>query len=301
MLKYFYNNAYFLLTVTTLIWGGNAVAGKLAVGEVSPAVLVAFRWAGVLVLLGFFGRKTVAQEWPILRRHLTYFFLLGAVGFSLFNTLFYIAAVRTEAINIGILQGAIPVFVMLGAFGVFGLTVTRMQSLGVAVTILGVVFVGSRGDMQRLVDLQFNSGDLIMITACGFYAAYTVALRRRPAVSGLAMFSVMAVGAMMTSIPFLVYEIAQGAFVWPTLKGWLIVGFVVVFPSFLSQIFFLRGVELVGPGRAGVFVNLVPVFAAFLSVLILGEVFALFHGLALMFVLGGIALAEFGKPKTPHT
>ncbi|MEC7573062.1 MAG: EamA family transporter, partial [Pseudomonadota bacterium] len=69
-------------------------------------------------------------------------------------------------------------------------------------------------------------------------------------------------------------------------------------PSFLSQIFFMRGVELVGPGRAGVFVNLVPVFASGLSVLILGEHFAVYHGLALGLVLGGIALSERGKPKS---
>ena len=82
------------------------------------------------------------------------------------------------------------------------------------------------------------------------------------------------------------------------LMGWAIIAFVVAGPSFLSQIFFMRGVELVGPGRAGVFVNLVPVFAAGLSVLILGEHFAVYHGLALGLVLGGIALSERGKPKS---
>ena len=298
MIKHFYGNAYLLLVCTTLIWGGNAVAGKLAVGEVSPAVLVAFRWLGVVALIAIFARKSMRDDWPVLRQHLPFLFLLGAVGFTLFNTLFYIAAQRTEALNIGILQGAIPVFVMLGSFIFFRSVVTQLQMLGVAITIIGVIVVASRGDLQRLIQLELNSGDLIMLTACGLYATYTVALRRRPQVSGLAMFSTMSVGALVTSLPFLGYEIISGDFAWPSTKGWLIVGFVVIFPSFLSQIFFLRGVQLVGPSRAGVFVNLVPVFAAILSVLILAEVFSLFHGLALVFVLGGIALSERGKPET---
>ncbi|MGB1007646.1 MAG: EamA family transporter, partial [Thalassobaculaceae bacterium] len=107
----------------------------------------------------------------------------------------------------------------------------------------------------------------------------------------------MSIGALVASMPLLAVEVARGTFVWPTLEGWAIIAFVVIGPSFLSQIFFMRGVELVGPGRAGVFVNLVPVFAAGLSVLILGEHFAVYHGLALVFVLGGIALSERGKPK----
>ena len=71
--------------------------------------------------------------------------------------------------------------------------------------------------------------------------------------------------------------------------------FVTLFPSFLAQIFFLRGVDLIGPGRAGVFVNLVPVFASGLAVVVLGEVFAWYHAAALVLVLGGIALANRTK------
>ena len=81
----------------------------------------------------------------------------------------------------------------------------------------------------------------------------------------------------------------------PTATGWGVLLFVVVFPSFLSQIFFLRAVDLVGPGRAGLFVNLVPIFAATLGVMVLGERFQTFHALALGFVLGGIWLAERGR------
>lgn len=287
-----FGNAYLLLVLTTLSWAGNAVAGRLAVGEVSPMALTMLRWVGVVVLVLIFARHRLIAEWPVLRRHLPYLFALGALGFTGFNALFYIAAHSTVAINIGIIQGSIPVFVLLGAYAAYRTPVTGLQFVGVAATMLGVAIIAAQGDIARLADLAFNNGDLLMVLACLLYAGYTVALRKRPAVSGLAMFSVMAVAALLTSLPLVAVEAALGRFQWPSLTGWAVLSFIALFPSFLAQIFFLRSVELVGPGRAGVFVNLVPIFSALLAVLILGERFQLYHALALVFVLGGIAVAE---------
>ncbi|MEQ8332779.1 DMT family transporter [Nisaea sp.] len=291
----FYGNAYILLALTTMMWAGNAVAGRLAIGEVSPMALVVLRWAGVVLLMGLVSRKKVLAEWPVLRQRLWFLFALGALGFTLFNGLFYVAAHSTVGINMGILQGSIPVFVLIGALLVYGTRVSLVQGAGVILTMVGITLIAARGEFERLAALEFNKGDLLMVMACALYAGYTVALRKRPNVSGLAMFTVMAAAAFVTALPLAAIEIYLGDFQWPTLKGWGIVLFVTLFPSFLAQIFFLRGVDLIGPGRAGVFVNLVPVFAAGLAVVILGEVFAWYHAAALVLVLGGIALANRTK------
>ncbi|MCC7346493.1 MAG: DMT family transporter, partial [Variibacter sp.] len=76
--------------------------------------------------------------------------------------------------------------------------------------------------------------------------------------------------------------------------GWAALVFVGLFPSLIAQRAYMRGVELIGPGRAGLFVNLVPVFGSFLSVAVLGEAFGAHHALGLALVLGGILLAERG-------
>jgi drug/metabolite transporter (DMT)-like permease len=131
-----------------------------------------------------------------------------------------------------------------------------------------------------------------MLIACLFYAGYTLGLRHRPAVPGLVFFAAMAVVAFVSSLPLIGLEMAQGAAQFPTPKGWLILLYVAMMPSLLSQIFYIRGVELIGPARAGLFVNLVPVFGALLAVVLLGEPFALYHALGLVLVLGGIWLAE---------
>ena len=162
--------------------------------------------------------------------------------------------------------------------------------------MLGVAAIAAEGDPARLVALAFNSGDVMMVVAAVLYAGYTVGLRQRPNVSGLSMLAAMAVAALITSIPLMIWEIASGGFVWPTAAGLLALAFVALGPAFAAQIFFMRGVQLIGPGRAGVFVNLVPVFGAIMAVALLGEPFAAYHVVALILVVGGIAIAQRGAP-----
>jgi drug/metabolite transporter (DMT)-like permease len=287
--------AYLLLTLTALCWGANAIFGRLAVGEVSPMALVTLRWLGALGLLGVFAHTQVRRDWPAIRPRLMFVSAMGAIGFTAFNALYYIAAHSTTAVNLGIIQGAVPVFVLAGALAVDRTPVGGVQAAGVLVTLLGVVIVACGGDLGRLATFTFNFGDLLLIAACALYAGYILALRRRPKAPALGLFTVMAGAAFLTSLPLALAEAALGRFQWPTTTGWVILALVTLFPSFLAQIFFIQGVALIGPSRAGVFVNLVPVFASILALLILKEPFEPFHGLALCLVLGGIWLSERGK------
>lgn len=285
-------NAYLLLTLTTLMWAGNAVASRMAVGQISPMALTSLRWVFVCAVLPIVLRRELKEYAPLLLAHCWRILAFGTFGFTAFNALMYIAGYSTSAINIGILQGGIPIFVLIGAFLAHSTRIGWMQALGVAVTLLGIVVTASRGDIDVLRHFAFAPGDLWMVIACALYAGYTVALRSRPAVPGLVFFTAVALVACVVSLPLLGLEIWTGNVVWPTAKGWLILAFVVIGPSLLAQLFFIRAVELIGPGRAGLFVNLVPVFAPLLAVLILGEELALYHGLALALVLGGIWIAE---------
>ena len=291
-----YGNAYVVLTLCAMSWGGNAVAGRLAVGEVSPMLLTLLRWTGVVLLVALFARDVLRAHAPVLRQHLGYLAVMGALGFTTFNVLYYVAAHRTTAINLGILQGSVPVMVLLGTLAVYRVPIRAVQVAGILVTLAGVLVVTMRGDLQGLAALAFNSGDLLMLAACAVYAIYTVAVRRRPEVPGMAMFGVMAGAAMLASVPFAAWEAASGSARLPTATGWAVVAFVIVVPSFIAQLMFMRGVQLIGPARAGVVIHRGPIFAAGFSVLVLGEHFAAYHAVALALVLGGIALAERGRP-----
>jgi len=290
--KGLFGQAYLLLAITALFWGGNAIAGRLAVGEVSPMVLTCLRWVLVVcILFPLFGRRLVT-EWPVIRRSWLFVILMGVFGFTAFNALFYAAAHHTSAVNLTIFQGAIPVLVLLGTVLFFRAPILPLQILGMIVTVVGVIIVSVKADFEILRTLALNIGDVWMLIACLFYAGYTLGLRHRPAVPGLVFFTALAIVAFLSALPLLAIEIASGTVQWPTLKGWLVLAYVAFLPSLLAQLFFIRGVELIGPARAGLFVNLVPVFGALLAVLLLGEPFAFYHALGLILVLGGIWLAE---------
>lgn len=292
MIDALYRAPVVLLTLTALFWGGNVIAGRLAVDNISPMLLTQLRWFVVLAVLWPMYGGQVREAWPAVKPHLFGVVMMATLGFTAFNVLFYYGARHTTAINIGILQGAIPVFVLAGAFLAHGTRTTWLQIIGVLVTLVGVVVVATHGDLRAIVDLNLNRGDVAMLAACALYAFYAVALRNRPSMSGAAFFTLLALIAAITSIPFVLLEEVTVGLTMPTARGLVITAYAAIFPSCLAQLFFLRGVDLIGPGRAGVFVNLVPVFAAALGVGMLGEPFAVYHAVALALVFGGIWLAQ---------
>ncbi len=287
-----------LLVLTTLIWAGHSVVARLAVGEVGPMTLTCMRWGLALVPILAAARPSLRRDWPALRAKWRYLAVMGALGYTVFNALFYFAAHRTSALNLSIIQGAIPALVLIGARIFLGLRFTGLQALGAGITMLGVVAIAAEGDPARLAALAFNSGDVMMVAAVILYAGYTVALRERPQVSGLSLLAGMAFAAFLTSVPLMVWEIFSGGFIWPNAAGYLTLAYVALGPAFSSQLFYMRGIELIGPGRAGVFVNLVPVFGAIMAVALLGEPFAAYHVVALILVVGGIAIAQRGAGRS---
>lgn len=284
--------AYVFLTLTALFWAGNVIAGRIAVGEISPMLLVSLRWFGTVALLLAIGGAQLSRDWPVLRPRLSYLAAMGVLGLAAFNALFYLAAHETTAVNIGILQGAMPVLVLLGSVAFFRTKLGMLQISGVAITLAGVVLVVSKGDLAVLAAFAINQGDLLMLLASLFYAAYALGLRNRPPVSAVSVLTVMSAAAAVATLPLTLAEGLMGQVIWPGAGGLAVVAYVTVFPSVLAQLFFIKGVGLIGPARAGMFINLVPVFAAILAVAILGEAFRWYHLGALALVLSGLWLAE---------
>jgi drug/metabolite transporter (DMT)-like permease len=293
--------AYVMLTFVTWGWGCNAIFGRIAVGQISPMMLVSLRWLGVLMLISIFCHKQVIKDWLVIRQHLVYFSLMGTIGFTLFNALFYAAAHTTSAINIGIIQGVIPVFVFVGSYFFLHTRLTVLQILGASVTLIGVIVVATKGEFSQLDELIFNRGDLFMLIACFFYAIYSIGLTRRPNIAPVSLFTLLAGFAFLASLPLWIIEIQYQGFQSPTPTGWAIVALVTLLPSLVSQLLFIYAVGLVGAGRSGMFVNLVPIFASVMAELYLGEHFEDFHAISLGLVLCGIFIAEFGKGKNIQT
>jgi drug/metabolite transporter (DMT)-like permease len=289
--------AYVLLALTTFFWAGNSIAGKLAVGHASPMVLVTARWASVMVVLYLFKRGQIAADWQAIRPRLCYLLLLGALGFTVFSVALYYALVYTTAINASILQGGMPLFVFAASFIFFSSRVSLEQAIGFVFSFVGVIVIAMRGELTNLIDLDINFGDALMLVAIIAYGIYTAALRSKPQMHWASLMFTLCLGATLASLPMLAFEAAQGGTILPDMRGGVVIAYIVIFPSLIAQAFYIRAVELIGANRAGLFINLLPVWGAVLAVAILGEEFHLYHAVALMLILAGISLAEYGGRK----
>ena len=286
-------NGVLLAILTMVFWGGNAVAGKFAVGNVSPFVLTFSRWVFAAALITSFAWPHLRKDWPVIRKNLGFLLIAGTFGFTAFNGMLYTSLKYTSAINVTILQAAMPMVIFALNFAIFGLRVHWAQALGYSITMLGVLMVAGRGDLGFLTDFSMNVGDLIMVVAVIVYAAYSVALRAKPDLHWLSFLAMLSIFALIASFPLAVFEVWQGDAILPTTPtAWCVIAYTALFPSLVSQASWIRSNELLGGNTASLFLNLVPIFGAVLSVMILGETFFGFHAVALTLVIGGIVFAQ---------
>jgi len=189
-------------------------------------------------------------------------------------------------------------FILLGNFLLFRLRPGAVQIAGLALAAAGVAVTASRGEIGRLVQLDINSGDALMLVAVIVYAGYTIALRCKPEIHWQSLLTVLCAAAFVATIPFVIAEFMAGTIIVPDATGWGVVLYTVLFPSIIAQALYIKGVSMIGANRAGMFINMVPVSGALLSLAVLGEDFQAYHAVALLMVLGGIWLSEHSGRKT---
>ena len=289
-----WSNAWLVLGYMAFVSGANGVAARLARDEVPPLMLVVLRWAIVCLTLACLLDASQRRELAaLIRAHWRRLGWMGLFGYAGFNALFYLAAYHTSAVNLTLLQSAIPALVLAGAALVLGMRIRAAQVVGMGLTFLGVLVISTKGDLAHLSSFRLDIGDAAVLLACLFYAAYTLGLRSRPPGAALVFFAGMALASLVAALPMGAAEIATGHAFWPTPKGWLVTLFIAFGPSFTGQLCFMRGVDLIGPARAGLTANLIPMTGALCAVVVLGEAFTLADAVALGLGLGGIALSEW--------
>ena len=288
---------HLLLTLTALIWAGNAIAGRFADGHVSPMWLTFGRWAIAVAITGAIAHREIVRDLPVIRRHLPYLFAMGATGYTLFNYFLYSALTHTTAITVAIWQSAMPLFIFAMGYVAFRTPTRAAQVAGFALTAAGVATVAAKGDVAALLagEVGANWGDVLMVGAVVSYAGYSVALKAKPKLGALSFLFCMMTAALVVAAAGLALEAARGASRFPAdAQGWAVVVYAGIFPSIVAQAFFIRGVEGLGANAAGLFINLVPVLTAVLAIALLGEALHLHHAVAFALVVGGVLLAGRG-------
>jgi len=287
--------AYVLLALTMLFWAGNFVVGRWATGHVPPMTLACLRWTGAAMLILPFAARHLIADWRQLAASVGIMLLLGLTGSGLFNTLQYLALTETTATSASILQSSGPALIALAGFAVYRQRTTPAELAGILVSLAGVLTIVARGTAETLAGLALNQGDLVMLAAMVLWAFYTVLLRSRPAVHPLSFAAATYLIAALVNVPLAAFEHLAGARIEASSSAWMAIAYTAVFPSFLAYLFFNRGVEIVGATRAGVTLNLVPLFASALAILLLGEEPAIYHAIGLVLILAGVWLSSWRR------
>ncbi|GAX91920.1 DMT family transporter [Effusibacillus lacus] len=278
---------YGLLICTSILWAGNFVAGKFLVGHASPLTLTTMRWAvAILVLLPIvriFDGKLLPQKKALLP-----LFLMGLTGVVFFNIFMFLALERTSADNVGLLSALNPVAIAIASFLLLKETMSSRQMTGMLVSLAGVLLVISHGNLQRLLEFRFNTGDLFMLAAVGTWGLYAVAGRKAMACVSPYMSTLWAgIFGVLTLLPFNLPNLEVRN---PDLAFWIATGYVSVGATVLAMVFWNIGVQRVGGTKAGMFLNFNPIFTAILAYVFLGELMTWIQVAGTVLVIGGVYL-----------
>ena len=281
---------YLLTALAPLCWGGNIVLAR-GVADIIPPVSFAFwRWTIAFIILLPFTWSRARQDWPRVIKSWKIMSVLSILGISFFNTILYTAMHTTTAINGAMIQTTMPAVIILVTLLLFKETVSKLQILGVAVCILGAFIVILRGRWATLLGMSFAPGDILMMGAVILYALYSALLRQRPAIHPLS-FLIYTFGlGILFLLPLYVWELSGSQTITLTRDVVLSILYVALFPSIVAYFCWNRGVEVIGANRAGLFINLIPVFASVLAILFLGETLQGFHIIGMALIFGGMIL-----------
>lgn len=291
-----------LLTLPPLLWAGNAVVGRLMVGEIPPITFNLLRWVAGFALLLPLAAWVLRRDSP-LWPHWGRMALLGLLGMGSYNALQYMALKTSTPLNVTLVGSSMPIFMLgLGRL-LYGARISRQQWWGVALSTAGVLTVLTRGDWSQLLALKLVVGDVLMLLATATWAWYSWLLTKPPAnrPDPPALRNNWSAWLMAQVIPGLMWSALFSGVEWAVVPdlhihwGWPLaaaLAYVALGPSLLAYFCWGRGVSLAGPQVAGFFVNLTPLFAALLSAAVLGELPKLYHAAAFALIVGGIVVSS---------
>ena len=288
------NLAYILLILTTLFWSGNFIVGKAAsTYGIPPFSLNFYRWlfAG-LILLPFTFKEILLKKQYILK-NIGFFIILGITSITIFNSTVYYSLYYMQVISGVLMISTIPVWIMFIS-SILGIEKTnKYQIFGVILSLLGVLFIITKSDLNLIKNLAFNRGDLIMATGMFAWALYSALLKKKKyEISQITLLEVVIITGLFFLIPIYILETKFGNQIIIGKPFILTLSYVVIFPGLAAFFFWIKGIAIIAANRAGVFLHLMPVFGSVMAIILFDEKFMIYHLLGAIFIIAGITLSN---------
>tara|TARA_Y100001958_G_scaffold157285_1_gene151981 strand:+ start:2519 stop:3421 length:903 start_codon:yes stop_codon:yes gene_type:complete len=288
------NLAYILLVLTTLFWSGNFIVGKVAsTYEIPPFSLNFYRWLFAGIILFPFTIKEMLNKRNYIFNNIGFFIILGITSITIFNSTVYYSLYYMQVISGVLMISTIPVWIMFIS-SILGIEKTnRFQITGVILSILGVLFIITKSDLNLIKNLAFNKGDLIMASGMFAWALYSALLKKKKyEISQITLLEVVIISGLIFLIPIYLLEMNFGNQIEIGKPFILTLSYVVIFPGLASFFFWIKGIAIIGANRAGVFLHLMPVFGSIMAIILFDENFKIYHLLGAVFIIAGISLSN---------
>ena len=288
------NLAYILLVLTTLFWSGNFIVGKAAsTFEIPPFSLNFYRWLFAGLLLLPFTLKEILNKKNYILENFGFFIILGITSITIFNSTVYYSLYYMQVISGVLMISTIPVWIMFIS-SILGIEKTnKFQIFGVFLSLLGVLFIITKSDIEVIKNLAFNRGDLIMAIGMFAWALYSALLKKKThQISQIALLEVVIITGLVFLIPIYILEMNLGNKIVIGKPFILTLSYVVLFPGLAAFFFWIKGIAIIGANRAGVFLHLMPVFGSIMAIIFFDEKFMIYHLLGAIFIVAGITLSN---------
>ncbi len=289
--------AYLFLTLAALFWSGNFIVGKAASAyEIPPFSLNFYRWFFAFLILFPFTYKEVINKKNYVFENLGLFIILGITSITIFNSIVYYSLYYTQVISGILMISTIPVWILFFASFLKIEKTNLFQILGVILSLTGVLFIVTKADIQLIKELEFNKGDLSMVIGMLSWAIYSALLRKKThPISQLALLEIIIICGFIFLVPIYFIEMSFGNKIVLGLPFILTLSYVVLFPGIFAFLFWIKGIDIIGANRSGVFLHLMTIFGALMAIVILGEKFMFYHFLGAIFIIAGITLSNKSK------
>jgi len=286
--------AYIMLVCATLFWAGNFMVGKLAFLEnIPPMTLVFFRWSLVWIILLPFTYKEVIKNKDIILNNLPLLFFLALTSVGLFNSFTYLALIYTQVINASLFNTAIPATIILLCFLLKIEKTNKFQILGLIISVLGILAIITKLDLDLLLSLNFNKGDLIMIGGVITWGLYSSFLKKKKfTLPLLTLVHVLCTFGLIFILPQFLYELSQGLTVQVNTNLFYTLIYLALFPSIGSYYCWAGAVAIIGANRAGIFLSLIPFFSTIMAITFFNEQFQFFHLIGSILIILGLFLSN---------
>ena len=286
--------AYLFLVLAALFWSGNFIVGKFAtLFEIPPLTLNVFRWISVWFILIPFTYKEILNNLHYIKKNWLVISFMGIITISTFNSVVYFALNYTQVINAVLMLSAIPAATIVLSSLMKIEKTNIFQLIGLLVSIVGIGSIISNGDFQKIISLDFNKGDIWMLVCVITWSLYSTLLKKNKfKFSQFTLIQLMVSVGILFLIPQFFYEKSIGLELNLDRNFFLILTYVAIFPAIAAYYFWQKGIELIGPNRASMFIQLMPLFSAIMAIVIFKEKFEMYHFVGAFFILSGIYLSN---------